>query len=384
MGRRRPPAALLAALLAAVMVAAMSAGALAGCSDDEPRGPASAPETTTPPASGTPSATPSDEPTGDAAGGTAEEPLVVEPVTELLAWTPLGGDTSETVTTNGTHTLTVSRDGKRAVLEDADGARTPLGEGGRVSDALLDDDWAVVVRQDPAEERPAVATVVELATGDQRTVDRRSPVPTTTGGTWALRGDTVLHATTGPDGAYCLAERDLATDAAEVAWCAEPRHGFNAAHATDSGTSLMTFDDTGCRTVVALVDGGAEPFPGVARCKGWDGVLLGEGAVWTVVPKADRVEAGLVRARAGSGYVDLGPATSGSLVECGGAAWWARDPRTDGEPAALMRWDGSELAVVYESPPGQAFLSAPRCAGSQVSVTAYAEGGDEQVTAPAL
>jgi hypothetical protein len=47
-----------------------------------------------------------------------------------------------------------------------------------------------------------------------------------------------------------------------------------------------------------------------------------------------------------------------------------------------MRWDGDSLAVVYQSPPGQSFLQAPRCGDDAITVTALSEGGDQQVTAP--
>ena len=50
--------------------------------------------------------------------------------------------------------------------------------------------------------------------------------------------------------------------------------------------------------------------------------------------------------------------------------------------AALMRWDGTTLATVYQAPPGQSFLATPRCGGSALTVTAFSESGDEQVTAP--
>ena len=40
------------------------------------------------------------------------------------------------------------------------------------------------------------------------------------------------------------------------------------------------------------------------------------------------------------------------------------------------------LEIVYESPGrGEAFLEAPRCADSVLTVSAYGEGGDEQVSA---
>jgi hypothetical protein len=80
---------------------------------------------------------------------------------------------------------------------------------------------------------------------------------------------------------------------------------------------------------------------------------------------------------------DLGPGTTGSLVWCGGAAYFVRDPQTDTDPARLMRFspDGP-LTVVYESASqGNAFLSVPRCGGDAITLTSYGDQGDEQVTA---
>ena len=61
-----------------------------------------------------------------------------------------------------------------------------------------------------------------------------------------------------------------------------------------------------------------------------------------------------------------------------------RDPQRDGDPAALMRWRPSDgldggLRVARAA---QAFLSAPRCGGDTMTVTAFAQSGDEQVSAP--
>ena len=82
-------------------------------------------------------------------------------------------------------------------------------------------------------------------------------------------------------------------------------------------------------------------------------------------------------------WLDLGPATSGTLTWCGDAAYFARDPQRDGDDAALLRWSPERgLDVVYESPGGQAFLTAPRCGGDALTVTALAQSGDEQVSAP--
>ena len=104
--------------------------------------------------------------------------------------------------------------------------------------------------------------------------------------------------------------------------------------------------------------------------------------MWSVIPKERQVESAHFYARAGDGYFDLGPGTAGTLAWCAGAAYFVRDPQREGDPAALMRWSaGTGLAVVYQSPGGQAFLGEPRCGGDTLTVTAMAEDGDEQVSA---
>ena len=86
-------------------------------------------------------------------------------------------------------------------------------------------------------------------------------------------------------------------------------------------------------------------------------------------------------ARSGDDYFDLGPGTSGTLVQCADAAYFVRDPQRKSDTARLLRWDGAGVAVVYEAPPGQSFLEAPRCGDAALVVTALSEGGDEQVMA---
>ncbi len=148
----------------------------------------------------------------------------------------------------------------------------------------------------------------------------------------------------------------------------------------------MTFDDhqPSCRTVVQVAGDDVVPFEGVEDCLGWEGVLTADGAVWSVVPKQNRIEAAHYYARDGDEYFDLGSGTSGTLVWCGDAAYFAQDPLRDGDPARLLRWttDGA-LEVVYETRGrGPAFLTEPRCGDDRITVTAIAESGDEQVSAP--
>ncbi|MCW2797427.1 hypothetical protein [Nocardioides sp.] len=354
---------------------------LAGCGDGDPAGRPTASQSATDPA-GTPSTTAPTSPSAETPHP-ADDPLVLDPAPRILDWQPIDGPVSNTVTTNGEWTLTVNQAGDRADLEGPTSASGSGSSGERVSDAFLDDDWAVVVHQDRQEQDPSRAVVTNLATGKEFTIDGGSDIPTTTGGTWALGGGHLLHATIGADGSYCLASVDLTTRTSSLGWCAEKRHGFNGAHITPFGDSLMSFDDSqpSCRTVAAVSGTQLEPLPGVTDCKGWDGVITEDGAVWSVVAKDSRVEAAHFYARSGDSYVDLGPGTSGTLTWCHGTTYFVRDPQRDGEPARLMAYDAEGLTIAYESPAGQAFLTEPRCGGDTMNVTALAESGDEQVSA---
>lgn len=321
---------------------------LAGCSSDP--GPDAEP---------TPAPTASDSPTGS--GGAGETPPE-QPAQPALDWRPAPGPVDRPLTTNASGTELT---------------------GGAHREAFLTTTHSLVVEQDAQETEPARAVLTDLASGEETVIDGRSDVPTTTGGTWALGPDTLVHATVAEDGAYCLATVDLATGAGETTWCAPDRTGFTEARITAAGTTLQTFDDgrPSCRTVVIVADGTTTPIDGPPECTAWDAVLLDSGPVWTVVRNERNVEAVDVFAQGPDGPTELGPGTAGTLTECGGAAYVVRDPQRDTDPARLVRWDGTRAEVVYESPAGPAFLDAPRCGGDALTVTAYAEGGDEQVTA---
>ncbi len=343
---------------------------LAGCSSDQDADPSKP--------SGQGSASPALE------GGTPDQPAPVEAMRSLMEWVPAPGVVANTVTTNGTWFLTVEASGNAYRLDGPDQAFGTGEEGTRITNALLDTDWAVVVRQDEGRKKPATAEVTDLAKGEQFTIGKDSDVPTISGGTWALGGDTLAHATLGADGGYCVATMDLTTRETSIAWCAEAKHGFNAAHVTDAGTAVLGFDDSkpSCRTVGTVGDDQFEPFPGVPECAAWEGAVLGhDAAIWSVIPNEDNIDTAAFFARVGENYYDLGPGTSGTLVPCADSAYFVRDPQREGDPARLLRWDGSSLAVVYEAPPGQSFLEAPRCGDSALVVTALSEGGDEQVMA---
>ena len=109
----------------------------------------------------------------------------------------------------------------------------------------------------------------------------------------------------------------------------------------------------------------ATPFDGVDQCVAWDGLLPDDGAVWSTISDERRIEKANFYAATGGAQSDLGPGTAGSLVWCSGAAYFTRDPQTEADPAALMRWSPTEgLAVVYESSVGRPSSPSHAAAGT--------------------
>lgn len=351
--------------------------ALTACSDEEPQARPTPDPTTSPSSSAaSPSPSESESPT--------EPPTTTRTPARELDWQPVDGPVRDSVTRNSDWTLTVIGNGTGWSLDGPQGSSRGSSPDWRVSDALLDQRWAVVVLQDPTESEPSRAEVTDLETGATFTIDGTSDVPTTNGGTWALGGDRLMHATIGPGRAYCVATVDLPTQDSTLSWCAPKRHGFNGGQLTPGGASVLSFDAgrPSCRTLMSISGTDATPFDGVEDCSAWDGLLTEDGQVWSVIPDERRIEQAHFQATSGGERSDLGPGVAGSLVWCDDAAWFTRDPQTEGDPAALMRWSPADgLSVAYESPGGRAFLSEPRCGGDQITVTALAERHDEQVTA---
>lgn len=367
--------------LRAATVAVALTLAVAGCTDDGSRPPGETKDAT-------PSATRSTD-DGDTAGGptgSPRSPASLDATRDLLDWREVPGPTTTVVTASGGWRLSVPERATTATLDGPRPATVQAPARHRITDALIDGEYAVVVSEDTQAQQGNLATVIELASGDRFTVDDTSEVPTTTGGTWALGDGELLHATIGPQRSYCLATVDLANRSSSLGWCAPARHGFNGARITPAGTALLTFDDhrPSCRTLVEVSGVEVTPLPGVPECTGWDAALEADGAVWSVVAKANRIEEARFFARAGDDWLALGPGTSGSLTWCAGATYFVRDPQRDGDPARLMRWSADDgLTVAFETTGrGPAFLSEPRCGGDAVTITALAESGDQQVTAP--
>lgn len=381
---RRAGAATLAAL-------ALAAGAT-GCTsaDDQPGNtakPGQQPSVAAATTSDPDGPTTASAPTSNAATPSATATTTATPTIQQLAWKPLPGDPDDTITTNGTWTLTIAQQGGWWSLGKGTSAkRTSAPKGEQVMHAGLDDAYAVVVYGDQAGRRPQTAVVTDLASGKQRMLDGHSDAPPSSDGSWALDGSTLWHATGAATSAspYCLAATDLGTMTSTPGWCAPKGNGFTNILAAGGQASMMTFDDarpTSCRTLVTASGAQTVPYPDVPACRGSQGAVLGSGSatsrVWSIVPDEHRYQQVRVYASTGDGVVDLGPGVNGTLTVCGSAAYWARDAAS-GQPAALMRWDGQALSVAYEA---KGFLGEPLCAGHVLSIADATDNGARQLSA---
>ena len=336
----------------------------------------------------TPTGTPTDEPTSDeptgTAGGTIDAPAVVEPTDAPLEWQDAGvaGDTRY-VKGPTWEALGAADDSSVELASDGGAVSIAAGGGRTISEVLMSEDWAVVVRQDKTETAPSQVAVVDLATGEQGEV---ATPPAASGGSWALTGGDLYYPTY-IDRAYCLATYALADSNGEDGWCAPEKSGFSGLTASKHGVGMMTFDDArpvACRTV-NLLDGSGVPQPveGPRDCTAWDIAATADGALWSEVPKPRRQEEATFHASADGTYFDLGPGTTGTATPCGDSVFFVRDPQGGDEPARLMRWTPQHtLEVAYASAStGNAFLGEPACGGGVLTVSSYGEKGDETVWA---
>ncbi len=335
------------------LVAALT---LTGCTEEEPAPPE-------PPGSSTPSAEPSSTPPAG------------------LDWQPVPGSVDDVVTVSGRWTLTVDDDARSATLAGPQTRTIEAPPGFTVSEALVDGQYAVVVAEHEQASRPNDVTVVDLRRGGRVDADVEPGV----GGAFAL-GSGLLASTATRGRDYCVGVADLVAGGRSDGPCVPPRHGISNLDVGPAGVSAMTFDDArpSCRTLNRVEGGEFSPLAGVTECRGWEAVVSETFAIWGEVADERRIEEGTYFVDSGAGPVELGPGTTGSLTWCGGAAYVVRDPQRGSDPARLLRVDveGASTEVVYETEAtGRAFLSEPRCGGEDLTLTAYTDEGDEQVTA---
>ena len=312
----------------------------------------------------------------------------VDPEPALLSWSPVSQPVDRTVVAGSGVEIGIAPDGSAAHLTGAQRRTITAPRGYVVSETLLDGDHAVVVMTDQQEVSPARALVLPLDGEPEWEIDGNADAPTTSGGAWAL-GQGRVHYASVTDGAYCLAEADLAAETTKVRWCAPESTGFANVEITPAGTTLLTFDDgrPSCRTPAWLPPtGDPVPLTGPEPCAGWDAVWLaggsaGGGLAWTDVPNENDVGSSTLSVTDGATTLTLGSVLSGSLVWCAGAAYASQEQ--DGPaPARLLRWQpGAAPTVAYTAPRGETLISAPRCGGDQLTVSVLSTAGDRQVSA---
>ncbi len=113
----------------------------------------------------------------------APEPVAPVPVLAPLTWEPTLRPVEETVTTGGGWTIVVDQGRSLATIDGPPAITVARKKRFRIGEVLLDTACAVIVKADTLEEKPAVATVIDLASGRSTILDGRSEVPTTAGGT---------------------------------------------------------------------------------------------------------------------------------------------------------------------------------------------------------
>lgn len=338
---------------------------LTGCTEEEPA-----------PPEPTGSSTPTEEPTSEEP---SDEPSSAPPA--ALDWQPVPGSVDDVVTISGRWTLTVADDGRSATLDGPRPRTVDAAAGFSISDALVDGQYAVVVAEHDRASRPNDVTVVDLRRG--REVD--APVEPGVGGAFAL-GSGLLASTATRGRDYCVGVVDLLAGSGSPGPCVPPRQGISNLDVGPAGVTAMTFDDSrpSCRTLNRVEGAEFSPLTGVTECRGWEAVVSETFAIWGEVADERRIEEGTYFVDSGAGPVELGPATTGSLTWCGDAAYVVRDPQRSSDPARLLRVDveAGTTEVVYETAAtGKAFLSEPRCGGGDLTITAYTDEGDEQLTA---
>ncbi len=347
------------------------------CSTDDP-----------PAAEPTRGTTPSQSPTPSATETTAEQtsPTTSDTTAAVsLDWQPTGHSAEQRVIVGERWVGVVA--GARIRFEpttgEADDVALPAVPSTEVNAVLLEGDTAIVSYAYGGETTAGRGYRVDLTTGKR--VEIVTPEPAN-GGDWALVEDSLYYLGLGEDKQACLATLAVSDGNGEEGWCPPGRTGITELEANLDGVTAMLFDydsDIACRTLTLLDQAGVpQPVEGPTECIGWDIAATGTGVIFSEVPKPKRQEAAVFRAVVDGATQELGPGTTGTLISCGGDAFFVSDPATMSEPARLMRWDGSALSVAYESTSkGNAFLGEPECADGILTLSSFGEDGDEQVSA---
>lgn len=328
-----------------------------------------------------------DEPTAEPTSSETSSPTdeTSEPATPAeLDWQPTGQSPDDRVIVGAKWTAIATETEVRFESdEDADPVELSDDNGGSVDAVLLEGDTAVVLYAFGGETVEGLGYRIDLTTGEQTRIVTPAPA---NGGDSALIDDSLYYPALNEDQDACLATLAVSDGNGEEGWCPSGRVGIAELDASEYGVAMMLFDygsDISCRALHLLDQTGTpQPVDGPAECTGWDIAATSTGVIWSEVPKPKRQESAVFHAMVDGTAQELAPGTTGSLISCGGDSFFVSDPAKPTDPARLMRWDGTDLSVAYESTStGDAFLGQPECADGILTLTSYGDEGDEQVSA---
>lgn len=302
-----------------------------------------------------------------------------------LDWQPTGHSVDERVIVGETWTAVATETDVRfeSSTGDADDVRVEDDGGGTVNAVLLEGDTAVVSFAYGGETIVGTGYRIDLTTGEQAEIVTPEPA---NGGDWAMVDDSLYYPALDEDQQACLATLAVDDGNGEESWCPPERVGIAELEANEYGVTAMLFDyasDVSCRTLTMLDQAGVpQPVDGPAECVGWDIAATSTGIIWSEVVKPHRQEEAVFDAIEPHMAHVLSTGTTGSLTSCGGDTFFVRDPARPTDSARLMRWDGTDVSVAYESQStGNAFIGKPECADGILTISSYGDQGDEQVWA---
>lgn len=305
-----------------------------------------------------------------------------------LQWTPTGKDAEQRTIVGAAWTVTWANETDVTFEPNGGGDPVVIADdfGYLADDVFLDGDNAVIAYAAGGEAVQGRAARVDLPSGE---VTEVVTPPVSNYGNFARSGDSLWFPALGEDDAQCLGTLAITDMNGEQGWCAPAGSFLGRLNANEHGVGLSLLAISGrgrqCRTPMLLDDSGTpQPaLPDEKICTSWDIAPTGTGFVWSQVVKRNRQERSKFFASTNGEITELGIGSTSTLTSCGGDLFYASDPEGPDEPARLMRFDGAELTVAFESEStGNAFLAKPECADGILTVSALGEAGDEQVFAP--
>jgi hypothetical protein len=240
--------------------------------------------------------------------------------------------------------------------------------------------WAVIQESTYDGKLPVRAWRYDLRTGARKPIgaEAKMPTPLTYLG-WSAKNGTLAY---GSGGAYgtgsCLVTVDIATLTWKKRHCVTGKALVDRTYVGPSKTVMFkTATNPGsgkpiCATLFtqsAFGDDQAKPVAQQKKCEGFSGFATDDWAMWSEIStgaEAPNESTGYARTADGKIF-QLGQVNTGSIIECGGYAYWSYT-RDDEYPMGIIRWaPGHDAAIIRRSKMG--IYSQLGCDNGQLTVT---------------